>query len=78
MSLRQRKPQKAEERAESLSRPKDSENIMDWIRRQPLWIVLGVASGACAAINGVFAKLYDPGAQATRTFANSAQGPQLH
>ena len=30
---------------------------MDWIRRQPLWIVLAVASGTCAAINGVFAKL---------------------
>lgn len=77
MSLRQRKPQKAEERAKSLSNTRESENIMDWIRKQPLWIVLGVASGACAAINGVFAKLYDPGAQAIRTSANSAQGPQL-
>lgn len=28
------------------------------LRRQPVWIVLAVSSGACAAINGVFAKLY--------------------
>ncbi|KAK5059998.1 hypothetical protein LTR84_009882 [Exophiala bonariae] len=27
------------------------------LRRQPVWIVLAVSSGACAAINGVFAKL---------------------
>ncbi|RMZ75929.1 hypothetical protein DV738_g5217, partial [Chaetothyriales sp. CBS 135597] len=26
-------------------------------RRQPVWIVLAVSSGACAALNGVFAKL---------------------
>lgn len=32
-------------------------SIMDWIRRQPVWMVLAVASGTCAAINGVFAKL---------------------
>lgn len=64
MSLRQRKPQRAEKRTEPPSNTKESENIMDWIRKQPLWIVLGVASGACAAINGVFAKLYDPYAQA--------------
>ncbi|KAJ9613439.1 hypothetical protein H2200_003381 [Cladophialophora chaetospira] len=30
--------------------------IAAW-RRQPLWMVLAVASGACAAFNGVFAKL---------------------
>lgn len=30
---------------------------MGWIR-QNQWIVLAVASGACAAFNGVFAKLY--------------------
>lgn len=34
-------------------------STMNWIRRQPVWIVLAIASGACAAINGVFAKLYD-------------------
>ncbi|KAJ9650821.1 hypothetical protein H2198_009888 [Neophaeococcomyces mojaviensis] len=32
-------------------------STMNWIRRQPVWIVLAIASGACAAINGVFAKL---------------------
>ena len=30
--------------------------IAAW-RKQPLWMVLAVASGACAAFNGVFAKL---------------------
>lgn len=30
---------------------------MGWAR-QNQWIVLAVASGACAAFNGVFAKLY--------------------
>jgi hypothetical protein len=27
-------------------------------RRQPVWLILAIASGACAACNGVFAKLY--------------------
>lgn len=27
------------------------------LRRQPVWIILAISSGACAAINGVFAKL---------------------
>ena len=31
--------------------------IRDTLRRQPLWMVLAVSSGACAAFNGVFAKL---------------------
>jgi hypothetical protein len=30
---------------------------MPWVQRNH-WIVLAVASGACAAFNGVFAKLY--------------------
>ncbi|KAL9622114.1 MAG: hypothetical protein Q9160_003457 [Pyrenula sp. 1 TL-2023] len=30
---------------------------MDFIRRQPLWLLLSISSGTCAAINGVFAKL---------------------
>jgi hypothetical protein len=39
--------------------PVDSNmSLLDVLRRQPLWIVLAVASGACAALNGVFAKLY--------------------
>ena len=36
----------------------DISSIIAAWRRQPLWMVLAVASGACAAINGVFAKLY--------------------
>lgn len=31
---------------------------MEWYRQQPAWIILALASGTCAAINGVFAKLY--------------------
>ncbi|OAL33296.1 hypothetical protein AYO20_07458 [Fonsecaea nubica] len=31
--------------------------IIRALRRQPVWIVLAVSSGACAAFNGVFAKL---------------------
>lgn len=30
---------------------------MDFLRRQPLWLLLSISSGTCAAINGVFAKL---------------------
>ncbi|KEF53130.1 uncharacterized protein A1O9_11038 [Exophiala aquamarina CBS 119918] len=32
-------------------------SIVAALRRQPVWIVLAVSSGACAAFNGVFAKL---------------------
>ena len=32
-------------------------NFQNLLRRQPVWIILAVSSGACAAINGVFAKL---------------------
>ncbi|KIY03813.1 uncharacterized protein Z520_00504 [Fonsecaea multimorphosa CBS 102226] len=32
-------------------------SIVRALRRQPVWIVLAVSSGACAAFNGVFAKL---------------------
>ncbi|KIW86062.1 hypothetical protein Z517_01456 [Fonsecaea pedrosoi CBS 271.37] len=35
----------------------DQSPIIRALRRQPLWIVLAVSSGACAAFNGVFAKL---------------------
>jgi len=28
------------------------------MHRQPVWLLLAIASGACAACNGVFAKLY--------------------
>jgi hypothetical protein len=30
------------------------------LRRQPLWLLLAIASGTCAAFNGVFAKLLVP------------------
>lgn len=36
----------------------DTTSIIAALRRQPVWIVLAVSSGACAAFNGVFAKLY--------------------
>lgn len=35
----------------------DEEHIMENISRKSQWILLAVASGACAAFNGVFAKL---------------------
>ncbi|EXJ74720.1 uncharacterized protein A1O5_01415 [Cladophialophora psammophila CBS 110553] len=35
----------------------DQSPIIRALRRQPVWIVLAVSSGACAAFNGVFAKL---------------------
>ncbi|KAH0844406.1 hypothetical protein FOPE_09816 [Fonsecaea pedrosoi] len=34
----------------------DQSPIIRALRRQPVWIVLAVSSGACAAFNGVFAK----------------------
>ena len=30
------------------------------LRKQPLWLLLAIASGSCAAFNGVFAKLLVP------------------
>ena len=30
------------------------------LRKQPLWLLLAIASGSCAAFNGVFAKLFVP------------------
>jgi len=35
----------------------DTSSIIAAWRRQPVWMVLAVSSGACAAFNGVFAKL---------------------
>ncbi|KIW33711.1 uncharacterized protein PV07_00539 [Cladophialophora immunda] len=35
----------------------DQSPIIRALRQQPVWIVLAVSSGACAAFNGVFAKL---------------------
>lgn len=35
----------------------DKDKMLDTMSRRSQWIVLAVASGACAAFNGVFAKL---------------------
>ncbi|KAJ9496569.1 hypothetical protein LTR99_008991 [Exophiala xenobiotica] len=35
----------------------DPTSLLSALRRQPVWIILAVSSGACAAFNGVFAKL---------------------
>ncbi|EXJ84415.1 hypothetical protein A1O3_05082 [Capronia epimyces CBS 606.96] len=35
----------------------DKSSIISALRRQPVWVVLAISSGACAAFNGVFAKL---------------------
>ncbi|KAK5034108.1 hypothetical protein LTS07_003028 [Exophiala sideris] len=47
------------EENQSLAPVRNMENtsIVAALRRQPVWIVLAVSSGACAAFNGVFAKL---------------------
>jgi hypothetical protein len=34
--------------------------IMSLFKSRPAWLMLAIASGGCAAINGVFAKLYCP------------------
>jgi hypothetical protein len=34
--------------------------MSSFVRRQPVWLLLAVASGVCAAFNGVFAKLCVP------------------
>jgi hypothetical protein len=41
------------------SRPhkSDQKHEMNASKRQPIWLILAIASGACAAFNGVFAKL---------------------
>jgi hypothetical protein len=31
---------------------------MSFLKTQPAWLLLAIASGGCAAFNGVFAKLY--------------------
>lgn len=36
----------------------DEEDKMENLSRKSQWIVLAIASGGCAAFNGVFAKLY--------------------
>ncbi|QSZ34200.1 hypothetical protein DSL72_005789 [Monilinia vaccinii-corymbosi] len=49
-----------------------SEHMMENIGRKSQWILLAVASGACAAFNGVFAKLTTT--QSTTSFAEHVAG----
>jgi hypothetical protein len=35
-----------------------TKDIMSLLKSRPAWLMLAIASGGCAAINGVFAKLY--------------------
>lgn len=45
------------ENDEQVPLEQEDDSKMGWVR-QNKWIVLAIASGACAAFNGVFAKLY--------------------
>jgi hypothetical protein len=36
------------------------DRMSQMLRKQPLWLLLAIASGSCAAFNGVFAKLLVP------------------
>jgi len=47
--------------------PEEREEDMDGLSRKTQWVILAVASGACAAFNGVFAKLTTT--ELTTTFA---------
>jgi hypothetical protein len=38
----------------------DNQMNLSNLSRKSQWIILAIASGACAAFNGVFAKLYVP------------------
>jgi hypothetical protein len=44
---------------ESFSDPKDKTvtSMSNVLRKRPVWLLLAIASGSCAAFNGVFAKL---------------------
>ena len=63
MAVRQRKskklPRSAQAGPETSKKEEMSQmrRLRDFLRRQPVWMVLAVSSGACAAFNGVFAKL---------------------
>ena len=37
--------------------PATAQTMSNLLRKQPVWLLLAIASGACAAFNGVFAKL---------------------
>jgi hypothetical protein len=47
----------ASQPAEDIMQDPTSLSLLSALRRQPVWIILAVSSGACAAFNGVFAKL---------------------
>lgn len=60
MPLRKRRPPPPQPTAKITEPGTPKGHIADLqklLRRQPIWIILAVSSGACAAINGVFAKL---------------------
>lgn len=52
-----RQPSRSDAVGTDVDSPSRVGDIMNTIRRQPQWIILAAASGACAAFNGVFAKL---------------------
>ena len=49
-------PDQAPETPETRPNPAPDVDTMTWVT-QNRWVVLAIASGACAAFNGVFAKL---------------------
>ncbi|TGO41948.1 hypothetical protein BHYA_0014g00310 [Botrytis hyacinthi] len=61
-----------EEEEEDEEEEEEQENTMENISRKSQWILLAVASGACAAFNGVFAKLTTT--QLTTSFAEHVAG----
>lgn len=52
-----RTDRESDDHADAADDDDGTEQKMGWVR-QNQWIVLAIASGACAAFNGVFAKLY--------------------
>lgn len=57
---RKRAPQEAQAAFQKLQDGQQQpppETMSNFLRKQPVWLVLAIASGGCAAINGVFAKL---------------------
>lgn len=48
---------KAHQEPFSISKELAAPNMSDVLCKPPVWLLLAVASGTCAAFNGVFAKL---------------------
>jgi hypothetical protein len=48
----------AAEKSAPQGKATEKDSMSAALRRQPVWLLLAVTSGACAAFNGVFAKLY--------------------